>query len=363
MAWIRRTTRHRVLVGYLALSIVLGGCHSGKLGSHCWAPPRSCLEGKVPPPPPAVPRELSKVALPDYVIEPPDILAIDAIKIVPKSPYRVESRDLLAISVPGALLEHPLDGQFVVEPGGVIDLGPPYGLVQVAGLDLREASRVIENKLREFLADPTTHLSLALSAGSQQVAGEHMVGPDGKVTLGTYGKVFVTGLTQEQARQTIENHLSQFLESPRVAVDIYAYNSKFYYVITDGAGLGDAVVKFPIMGNETVLDALAEVNGMQEVSSKRIWIARPAPAGAACDQVLAVDWHGISQRGETATNYQLMPGDRLFIAHDPLVATNNAIGKFVNPFQRMFGGILMGTYTVRAIKFFSSSTGGIGGGI
>ena len=63
-----------------------------------------------------------------------------------------------------------------------------------------------------------------------------------------------------------------------MAVDIYAYNSKFYYVITDGAGLGDAVVKFPITGNDTVLDALAEVNGMQEVSSKRIWIARPAPA-------------------------------------------------------------------------------------
>ena len=124
MAWVRRTTRDRLLVGYLALTIALGGCHSGKLGSHCWAPPRSCFEGKVPPPPPAVPRELSKVAMPDYVIEPPDMLAIDAIKIVPKSPYRVESRDLLSISVPGALLEHPLDGQFVVEPGGVIDLGP-----------------------------------------------------------------------------------------------------------------------------------------------------------------------------------------------------------------------------------------------
>jgi hypothetical protein len=109
-----------------------------------------------------------------------------------------------------------------------------------------------------------------------------------------------------------------------------------------------------------VLDALAEVQGMQEVSSRRIWIARPAPYGTTCDQILAVDWHGLAQRGETATNYQLLPGDRLFIAHDPLVATTNAIGKFVNPFQRMFGGILTGTYTVRAIKFFSSGNGGIG---
>lgn len=363
MKWISQLRRNRVIVGLMALCVLQSGCNSSKLGGHYWAPPRGHFEAKVPLPPRDVPRELSKVAMPDYVIEPPDILMIDAVKVVPKSPYRIESLDVLSIQVPGALPDHPLDGQYVVEPGGILDMGPPYGTVQILGLDIQAAARVIEKKLQEFLADPTTRLSLAQSAGAQQIAGERMVGPDGKVTLGTYGKVFVTGLTQMQAKQAIERHLSQFLESPRVAVDIYAYNSKFYYVITDGAGLGDSVVKFPITGNDTVLDALAEVQGMQEVSSKRIWIARPASAGAACDQILAVDWHGIAQRGETATNYQLMPGDRLFIAHDPLVATNNAIGKFVNPFQRMFGGVLMGTYTVRAIKFFSSGTGGFGGGI
>lgn len=358
-----REGRKRAIVTALVLSMIAAGCHSSKLGGHYWAPPKSHFEAKVPPPPPNVPRELAKVAMPDYVIEPPDILMIDAVKVVPKSPYRIESLDVLAIEVPGALPDHPIEGQLVVEPGGTIDLGPPYGSVQIAGLDMKEATRAVEIKLREFLADPTTQLNLAQSAGAQQIAGEHMVGPDGKVTLGTYGKVFVTGLTQQQARQAVETHLSQFLESPRVSVDIFAYNSKFYYVITDGAGLGDSVNKFPITGNETVLDAMAEIQGMQEVSSRRLWIARPAPYGAGCDQILPIDWHGLAQRGETATNYQLMPGDRLFIAHDPLVATTNNVGKFVNPFQRMFGGILMGTYTVRGIKFFSSGTGGFGGGI
>lgn len=362
MGWACRKGRCRAVVGALVLSLVVPGCNSSKLGGHYWAPPRGHLEAKVPPPPPNVPRELSKVAMPDYIIEPPDIISVDAIHVVPKM-YRVESTDVLAIQVPGAFSDHPIEGQYVVEPGGMIDFRLPYGSVNVAGLDLHEAKQAIEKKLAETLNEPTAEISLVQSAGAQQIYGDHMVGPDGKVTLGTYGKVFVTGLTQEQARQAIETHLSQFLESPRVAVDIYAYNSKFYYIITDGAGLGDAVAKFPITGNETVLDALAEINGMQEVSSKRIWIARPAPYGAGCDQILAVDWHGLAQRGETSTNYQLMPGDRLFIAHDPLVATNNAIGKFVNPFQRMFGGILMGTYTTRAIKFFSSSTGGLGGGI
>lgn len=349
----------RVIVAMLVLAMSEPGCHSSKLGGHYWAPPRSHLDAKVPPPPPNVPRELSKVAMPDYVIEPPDIVMIDAIKVVPKAPYHIESTDVLSIQVPAAFGDYPIAGQYLVESGGIIDFRMPYGSVKVAGLDLQQAKQAIETKLAETLSEPTAEISLARSAGVQQIVGEHTVGPDGKVTLGTYGKVFITGLTQDQARQAIETHLSQYLESPRVAVDIYAYNSKFYYVITGGAGLGDSVVKLPITGNDTVLDALAEIEGMQEVSSKRLWVARPAPYGAGCDQILAVDWHGISQRGETATNYQLMPGDRLYIASDPLVATNNAISKFVSPFQRMFGGVLMGTYTTKAIKFFGSNTGGV----
>lgn len=349
----------RIIVALLMLSISEPGCHSSKLGGHCWAPPRSQFEAKVPPPPPNVPRELSKVTMPDYVIEPPDIVMIDAIKVVPKAPYHVESLDVLSVQVPGAFSDYPISSQYNVEPGGTIDFRMPYGSVKVAGLDLDQAKQAIEKKLAETLSEPAAEISLVQSAGSQQIVGEHLVGPDGKVTLGTYGKVFITGLTQDQARQAIETHLSRYLESPRVAVDVYAYNSKFYYVITGGAGLGDSVVKVPITGNETVLDALAEIEGMQEVSSKRLWIARPAPAGAGCDQVLAVDWHGISQRGETATNYQLMPGDRLFIASDPLVATNNFISKFVSPFQRAMGGVLMGTYTTKAIKFFGTQTGGV----
>ncbi|MGH7137956.1 MAG: polysaccharide biosynthesis/export family protein, partial [Pirellulales bacterium] len=279
MSWVLRGGQNRFLVALLMVSIGQSGCNSGKLGGHYWAPARSNLEVKVPAPPPDVPRELAKVAMPEYVIEPPDIVLIDAVKIVPKSPYRIESLDLLNVQVAGALPDHPIQGQLVVEPGGTINLGLPYGSVQVAGLDIPAATQVIEKKLSEFLSDPTTQLSLAQSASALQFTGEHLVGPDGKVTLGSYGKVFVTGLTQQQAQQAIEAHLTQFLENPRVSVDVYAYNSKFYYVITDGAGLGDSVTKFAITGNDTVLDALSEINGMQEVSSKRIWIARPGPYG------------------------------------------------------------------------------------
>ena len=356
------TFRRWALFAVLVSSIVTNGCHSARIGSRDWAPPKGHFDPQVPQPPSDVPRELSKVSLPDYVIEPPDILLIDAVKVVPKPPYEIESLDLLSIHVPGALLDHPIDGEFMVEPGGTVDLGPPYGSVRVAGMKLEQAESAIREHLLQFLKEPEVSLSLARSQQAWQITGEHMVGPDGQVMLGTYGKVRVTGLTQVQAKQAIESHLAEFLENPEVAVDIFAYNSKVYYVITEGAGQGDGVSRFPITGNETVLDALAQINGMPEVSSKRIWVARPSPYGSRCDQVLPVDWHAVAQRGDVTTNYQLLPGDRVFIAQDRLTATSNALGKVSAPLQRIFGTTLVGTYTAKSIKFFGSNTGG-GGGI
>ena len=63
----------------------------------------------------------------------------------------------------------------------------------------------------------------------------------------------------------IERHLSTYLEAPQVAVDVFAYNSKTYYVITQGAGQGDDVTEFPITGNETVLDAIAQLGGLSQL--------------------------------------------------------------------------------------------------
>jgi polysaccharide export outer membrane protein len=258
---------------------------------------------------------VTKITLPDYVIEPPDVLLIDAVRVVPRPPYRISSLDVLSIHVEGALPERPLTGQIQVEPGGTINLGPPYGTINVNGMTLEQATAAITRQLQVTLREPVVTLLLEQTTGKQQIAGEHLVGPDGTVTLGTYGKVYVAGLTQGQAKAAIELHLSSVLERPEVAVDIAGYNSKVYYVIMQGAGLGDGVARFPITGNETVLDAISQVNGLEAVSSKHLWVARPSPYGA-CDQVLPVDWNAITQRADTATNYQLLPGDRLFIRKD-----------------------------------------------
>src|SRR5262249_7159717 len=140
--------------------------------------------------------------------------------------------------------------------------------------------------------------------GIQQVQGQHLVRPDGTINLGTYGCLYVSGLNLCQIKQLIENQLSQYVMEPKVNVDVFAYNSKKYYVIYDGGGYGQVVLSFPYTGYETVLDAVSKTNGLPAVSSKRkIWVARPTPCGAPCRQVLPVDWMAITEAGATCTNY------------------------------------------------------------
>ena len=171
--------------------------------------------------------------------------------------------------------------------------------------------------------------------------------------------VYVAGLTIDEAKQAIEEQLKNYLEAPLVSVDVFAYNSKVYYVITEGAGIGDTLVRVPITGNETVLDAMAQVNGLSRLSSKNIWIARPAPGGVNCDQVLPVNWNEITKGAATATNYQVLPGDRIFIAEDKMVALDTFLDKATNPFERVFGFGLLSAQGIQLFNRFPKG-GGIG---
>lgn len=305
----------------------------------------------IPLPPVAmpIPRELCKSVLPAYRIEPPDILSIEAVHLVPHSPYHLRTFDLLSIQCEGTLPDAPINGIFRLQPGGMVKLGFSYGEVAVGGLTVAEAEQAVEKHLRTHLKEPAVSLSLADIAAKQQISGQHLVGPDGSVNLGTYGSVRLVGLTLPEAKQALEEHLKEYLDNPEVAVDVYAYNSKMYYVITQGAGLGDGVFRFPITGNDTVLDAISQINGLQQVSSKKIWVARPTEDPRVM-QILPVNWEEITAQGLAGTNYQLFPGDRIFIAEDKLIALDTALAKIVAPLERIMGFSLLGAGTATRLS-------------
>jgi polysaccharide export outer membrane protein len=224
-----------------------------------------------------VPRELSKIFIPDYIIEPPDILLVEAIPSLPDQP----------------------------------------------------------------------------------VQGEHLVRPDGTINLGTYGSVRVGGMTLDQARAAIKEKLSQYIKNVKLNVDVFAYNSKRIYIVADGGGFGQQVYPLPFTGNETVLDAIGQIGGLPTVASKKkIWVARPNPDDTV--QTLPVDWKAITQDGLVSTNYQLFPGDRIYIESDRLISLDGLVTKIVTPMERVFGVTYLGARTVFQLQ--NMGRGALAGG-
>jgi polysaccharide biosynthesis/export protein len=333
---------HRLRAIIPLLAIVLStnvGCHVMYKNAPVVDAPAPC--------PDETPRELYKAALPEYRIEPPDVLAIDAVRLLPGADYKLHIQDVVTVSV-FVSAETPLfnidPAEFVVGIDGTVDLGPTYGTVSVSGLSVGEARAAVEKAVAQQVKTAQVSFRVSALPTLQPIAGEHLVGPDGMITMGSYGSVSVVGMTINEARAAIERHLSQYLSDPQVAVNVFAYNSKKYYIITEGAGLGDTVTMFPVTGNETVLDAMANVNGFDNVSSKQIWVARPTSDPCKM-QILPVDWRAITAQGATATNYQLMPGDRIFIKQDSMVAFDNNLGKLLAPFERVMGFSMLGVGT------------------
>ena len=94
-----------------------------------------------------------------------------------------------------------------------------------------------------------------------------------------------------------------------VNVRLIGRNSKVYYVL----GQVNAPGSFPLQGRETVLDGLVAAGGLNvRASRSNIILSRPT-APDSCRIVLPVCYRQIVQLGDTTTNYQLQPGDRIYV--------------------------------------------------
>jgi polysaccharide export outer membrane protein len=302
---------------------------------------------------PPFPSEMNKVNWPTYQIETPDLLLINALRLLPLPGYKIEPADALLVVVANAPPAAPIRDVYPVDPDGTINLGPNYNnaKMRVAGLTVTEAQAAIAARLGDLkLKDPDVRVTLSQAGSLQEIRGEHIVGPDGTVRLGVYGSVRVSGMTLDEAKAAIERHLSSHLSRPLISLDVIGYNSKVYYVVTDGGGNGEQVIRLPATGSETVLDALSYINGLPPVASKeRIWVSRPGPPGSPA-LTLPVDWNAIVGGGETATNYQLLPGDRVYVMAKPIITFDTALARVFAPIERTLGIALLGRTTVAAFQ-------------
>jgi polysaccharide export outer membrane protein len=134
--------------------------------------------------------------------------------------------------------------------------------------------------------------------------------PDGTINLGQYGQLLVMGRTVPEIEKMVRASVkAQTKDAGFISVRLISRQSKVYYVIGEVNSPG----AFQLNGRETVLDALLQAGGLtKEASRNNIILSRPSKPN--CPRiVLPVCWTQIVQIGDTTTNYQIAPGDRIYV--------------------------------------------------
>jgi protein involved in polysaccharide export with SLBB domain len=143
-----------------------------------------------------------------------------------------------------------------------------------------------------------------------RLPSDQTVLPDGRIDLGKYGRLQVAGRTVDEIESMVQEEIkAQVADAGPITVRLISRVSKVYYVL----GQVNAPGSFPLQGRETVLDGLVAAGGLNTRASRsNIILSRPTvPDG--CRVVLPVCYRQIVQLGDTSTNYQLQPGDRIYV--------------------------------------------------
>jgi polysaccharide export outer membrane protein len=140
--------------------------------------------------------------------------------------------------------------------------------------------------------------------------GDQKVQLDGSIDLGKFGRLRVAGMTVEAIEVAIEDRMREatgVMEA--INVQLLEPNAAEVYVL----GAVGSPGAYAIDGHETVLDAILTAGGLtSDASPCDIILVRPT---AHCDNriVLPICYRQITQIGDTSSNYQLYPGDRIVV--------------------------------------------------
>jgi len=181
-------------------------------------------------------------------------------------------------------------------PGSLFAVIPTGGLEPVATAAATDEPVAPAATPGEPTTIKTGDVTITIKVESNGGAAKTEPAAEGELTPCEHGEPFVVDPT---------------LGRTKVFVDVTAYNSKNYSVLGATVRIG----KLPFTGKETVLDAIHYSGGLLAAAdADHIALIRPGVAGKP-PRIYKVDLRAIELKGETQTNYQLFPGDRLYVPY------------------------------------------------
>jgi polysaccharide export outer membrane protein len=146
--------------------------------------------------------------------------------------------------------------------------------------------------------------------GHDDLSGQHVVGPDGRLTLPVVGSFPCAGLTRDEAATAFATALAPYYKDLAITVRVEEYVSHRLAILGDVRTPGS----FPIENTPTLLDALSRAGG---VAPQDAILGAPTRCSIirGSDTMIRLELDELLERGNTSLNIPLQPHDVIIVKH------------------------------------------------
>ncbi len=193
----------------------------------------------------------------------------------------------------------------------------------------------------QFTIQEGTRVSIEVP-GEEKLTREVVVDPDGAISLPYVGRVFVKGLSFDEARKKIERKLEQFLREPQVVLNLASESVGRRGGFRDRIRAGDITVvgksrsgTIPFTGNEDLVKVIGLTGWLDESAEIRGIKVFVPQEGKTQSKIVVADLHRYFKYGDQTQNIELGPN---YVVYVPMRWTaGKQINKDLNVLTNFLG--------------------------
>jgi polysaccharide export outer membrane protein len=141
----------------------------------------------------------------------------------------------------------------------------------------------------------------------QDMSGEVVVRPDGRISLPLLNDVPAAGLTPEQLRTRLMDEARRYVETPNATVIVKSINSRRVFI----TGQVDKPGPYPLTSRITVVQLIAMAGGLREYADAGKIVIMRSENGRVIP--LRFDYTKLAEGKNVSQNIDLRPGDTVIV--------------------------------------------------
>jgi protein involved in polysaccharide export with SLBB domain len=172
-------------------------------------------------------------------------------------------------------------------------------------------------------------------ADRPDLAGPRPVGPDGRIDLGSAGRLRVEGLTVPEIGRLLAQEIG--VARDQVEVRVAAFRSQQVYLFGQGIGVQRAVA---YEGPETVLDLLHRTGGITRGAAPNdLYVVRSHIPDDRQPEVFHINLRAILLNQDQRTNLRLQPFDQVYIGETRQASLAKCVPPCLRPLYEALCGL------------------------